>query len=188
MTRAVSGALVALAHILFVLALLRFAETPDTRHAEAPVDYVAVVFIPAPPPVPAAASAPSQVTAAPPRRPGRVSAPAVEIAVPAAPATVMPETKEAAQVPQPPPARTFDMESLRAAARQAESERVPTALESLRESEQMRASDDSDLSRAVRQAIRPDCQTKYSQGLTKVNLILLVPLAIETIKDKGCKW
>ena len=188
MTRAVSGALVALAHLLFVLALLRFAETPDARYAEAPVDYVAVVFIPAPSPAPAAASAPSPITAPPPRRPGRVSAPAVEIAAPAAPATVMPETMEAAQVPQAPSARTFDMESMRAAARQVESARAPTAPESLRESEQMRASDDSDLSRAVRRAKRPDCQTKYAEGRTMVNLLLLVPLAIETITDKGCKW
>ena len=163
MTRAVSGALVALAHLLFVLALLRFAETPDARYADVPVDYVAVVFIPAPrPPVPAAALAPP---AAAPETP---------------PATDSQQTLA--------PARTIDMESLRAAARQVESARAPTAPESLRESEQMRASDDSDLSRAVRRAKRPDCQTKYAEGRTTVNLLLLVPLAIETITDKGCKW
>lgn len=40
---------------------------------------------------------------------------------------------------------------------------------------------------AVRQAKRPDCQTKYSGG-EKANLLLLIPLAIETITDKACKW
>jgi len=183
----VSGALVALAHILFALALLRFADAPDARHADVPVDYVAVVFIPASrPPVPAAPAAPLPVAAAPVRRPNRTRAPAVQI--PASPAPL-------AAAPEPPPdtrqtaapARAIDMESLRAAARQVESERVPTALESLRESEQMRAGDDSDLSRAVRRAKRPDCQTKYAGG-TKANLLLLIPLAIETVTDKGCKW
>lgn len=75
----------------------------------------------------------------------------------------------------------IDMESLRAAARQVDSERTPGALEPLR------ASDDSDLSRAVRKAKRPDCQTKYSGG-TSFDVLLLIPLAIETITDKGCKW
>lgn len=190
MTRAVSGALVALAHLLFVLALLRFAETPDARYADVPVDYVAVVFIPAPrPPAPAAALAPPPVTAAPLRRPNRMRAPAVEMPTPPAPLAAAPETPPATDSQQTlAPARTIDMESLRAAARQVESARAPTAPESLRESEQMRASDDSDLSRAVRRAKRPDCQTKYAEGRTTVNLLLLVPLAIETITDKGCKW
>ena len=188
--RPTPGALVVLAHILFVLALLRFAETPDARHADVLVDYVAVVLIPAPAPaVPQATRDPLPVTAAPMRRPRRVSAPAVEMAALPAPVVAILDVPPATDSQQTPaPARTIDMESLRAAARQVESARVPTALESLRESEQMRASDDSDLSRAVRRAIRPDCQTKYSKGLTKVNLVLLVPLAIETIKDKGCKW
>ncbi len=73
------------------------------------------------------------------------------------------------------------MESLRAAARQVDSEHGPVGLAPLR------ASDDSDLSRAVRRAKHPDCQTKYSGG-TEVNLLLLIPLAIETVTGKGCKW
>lgn len=73
------------------------------------------------------------------------------------------------------------MESLRAVARQVDSEFGPVGLEPLR------ASDDSDLSRAVRKAKRADCQIKYSGG-TEANLLLLIPLAIETLTDKGCKW
>lgn len=73
------------------------------------------------------------------------------------------------------------MESLRAVARQVDSESEPVGIEPLR------ASDDSQLARAVRKAKRPDCQTKYSGG-TSFDVLLLIPLAIETITDKGCKW
>jgi len=73
------------------------------------------------------------------------------------------------------------MEALRAAARQVDSERGPAAPEPLR------ASDDSELSRAVRRAKRPDCQTKYAGG-EKADILLLIPLAIDTITGKGCKW
>ncbi|MGF6272207.1 hypothetical protein ABIB38_000549 [Massilia sp. UYP11] len=196
MIRAAPGAPVALAHIGFVLALLPFAETPDARHADAPVDYVAVVFIPASrPPVAAAAPAPLPVTAAPRRRPDRMRARAEEMTAPPAPLAALPAMSAMPALPPATdsqqtlaPARTIDMESLRAAARQADGARAPTAPESLRESGQMRASDDGALARAVRRAKRPDCQTKYAEGRTTVNLLLLVPLAIETITDKGCKW
>ena len=79
------------------------------------------------------------------------------------------------------------MESLRGLARQVEKERVPTALERVRTAEQMRARDDNKLSRAINEAKRPDCQTKYSGG-DKLDLIRLIPLAIDTITDTGCKW
>lgn len=186
--RFAAGALAALAHILLVFALLRFAGMPDARHAEAPVDYIAFAFIPAGrPPVSETTPAPLPV-AEPARRSRRAAAPA-EAAISPPPVAMTPEAPSSTQRQQAPmQAPRIDMESLRAAARQVESERVPSALESLRASEQMRASDDSDLSRAVRRAKRPDCQTKYAEGRTTVNLLLLIPLAIETVTDKGCKW
>jgi len=75
----------------------------------------------------------------------------------------------------------IDMESLRAVARQVDTEHGPVGLEPLR------ASDDSELSRAVRRAKVPDCQTKYAGG-EKANILLLIPLAIDTITGKGCNW
>ena len=73
------------------------------------------------------------------------------------------------------------MESLRAAARQVAVEQKPTAQAPLT------AVDDGALAQAVRKAKRPDCQTKYAGG-EKANILLLIPLAIETVTDKGCKW
>lgn len=106
----------------------------------------------------------------------------VESALVAVPVLAVEETPAAqAQAATAQPGR-IDMESLRAVARQVDSEYGPVGLEPLR------ASDDSDLSRAVRRAKRPDCQTKYAEGRTTVNLLLLIPLAIETVTDKGCKW
>ena len=79
------------------------------------------------------------------------------------------------------------MESLRGLARQVEKERVPTALERVRTAEQLRGADDNNLARAIKKAKNPDCQKKYSGG-DKVNLILLIPLAIDTITGTGCTW
>lgn len=184
--RLASGALVALAHVGLVFALLRSAAMPDARHVDVPVDYIAVALVRASPPVPAVKPAPLPLAGLA-RRPGRAVLRAEEWKPPPEPVATMPETRPSAEGEQT-PTPVIDMESLRAAARQLESERVPTALESLRESEQLRAGGDSDLSRAVRRAKRPDCQTRYAQGRTTVNLLLLIPLAIETVTDKGCKW
>jgi len=79
------------------------------------------------------------------------------------------------------------MESLRGLARQVEKERVPTALERVGTAEQLRGSDDTNLSRAIKKAKNPDCQKKYAGG-TNVNLLLLIPLAIDTITGTGCTW
>ena len=79
------------------------------------------------------------------------------------------------------------MESLRGLARQVEKERVPTALERVRTAEQLRGSDDNNLARAIKRAKNPDCQKKYAGG-TEANLLLLIPLAIDTITGTGCTW
>jgi len=116
-------------------------------------------------------------------RPAGAATPAPVFAVPAAPAsdTLVATEPQPAAAAQP----RLDLAALRASARRIDSERVPTADE--REQEPLRSLDDSNLARAVREAKRPDCQTKYSGG-EKANLLLLIPLAIETITDKGCKW
>lgn len=186
--RVAPAALIALAHILFVLALLHFTGARvDTDST--PADYIAFVFIPAPAKSsPEVRSAPASVVI-PATRPRRIAAPREQPASSPAPIVIVPQAAAPDAPPQAATAATgkLDMESLRSAARQVEKERVPTALERLRTSEQMQAREESSLSRKISEAKRPDCQTKYSGG-TSLDLIRLIPLAIDTITDTGCKW
>ncbi|MEM8513182.1 hypothetical protein RCH14_002512 [Massilia sp. MP_M2] len=198
-TRAGSGALIVLAHVLFVLALVHYASPKPDSHSML-VDYIAFAFIVAPVkpvPVPQARSAPPPV-ATPAVRPPRIATPRAMPASPepmmiitpseqAASATPTESVTAPASAPASAPTGKLDMESLRGLARQLEKERVPTPLERLRTAERLRARDDSNLSRAINEAKRPDCQKKYSGG-DKLNLILLIPLAIDTITGTGCNW
>jgi len=193
-SRVGSVAVIVLLHVLMAALLLRHAATPQRDDDGKPASYIAFAFIAAPKPAPPAAQAVAvPVVVTPPVRraaPARevTSAPAPVVATtmavaPEAPATAPDSAPAAAQAPQ----RSIDMAALRASARQIDSERVPTAQERREGPEQLLSTDDSKLARAVREAKRPDCQKKYSGG-TSLNLILLIPLAIETITDKGCKW
>jgi hypothetical protein len=200
-SRAGSVAFIVLAHVLFVLALVHYA-SPRPDNASTPVDYIAFAFIvapekpvPPPAPMPQARSAPPPVAVPavrPPRivttRPTPASPEPITIITPpqetpsAAPAETM-----TAPAPAPAPTGKLDMESLRGLARQVEKERVPTALERVRTAEQLRGADDTNLSRAIKRAKNPDCQKKYAGG-TNANLLLLIPLAIDTITGTGCTW
>ena len=194
-TRAGSVAFIVLAHVLFVLALVHYA-SPRPDNASTPVDYIAFAFIVAPvkpTPVPQARSAPPPV-AVPAVRPPRIVTTRPTPASPEPITIITPPQEtpsatpgETTTAPASAPTGKLDMESLRGLARQVEKERVPTALERVRTAEQMRARDDNKLSRAINEAKRPDCQTKYSGG-DKLDLIRLIPLAIDTITDTGCKW
>ena len=196
-------AVIVLLHVLMAALLLRHAATPQRDDDGKPASYIAFVLIAAPKPAPQAAQAapvpvPVPVRVTPPVRrtaPAKTVAPApapvvvaprpapeAAVAAPEAPAT-WPDSAQAAQAPHP----GIDMAALRASARQIDSERVPAAQERREGPQQLLSTDDSKLARAVREAKRPDCQKKYSGG-TSLNLILLIPLAIETITDKGCKW
>jgi len=192
-TRAGSVALIVLAHVLFVLALVHYA-SPRPNNDSTPVDYIAFAFIVAPEkpaPVPQARSAPPPV-AVQVVRPPRI---ATQRAMPASPEPMTiiapPEETptatpaETTTAPASAPTGKLDMESLRGLARQVEKERVPTALERVRTAEQLRGADDTNLSRAIKRAKNPDCQKKYAGG-TDVNLLLLIPLAIDTITGTGC--
>jgi len=196
-SRVGSVAVIVLLHVLMAALLLRHAATPQRDDDGKPASYIAFAFIAAPKPAPPAAQAvPVPVMVTPPVRrtaPAKKvasapvpmaprPAPEAAVAAPEAPAT-RPDSAQAAQAPHP----GIDMAALRASARQIDSERVPTAQERREGPEQLLSTDDSKLARAVREAKRPDCQKKYSGG-TSLNLILLIPLAIETITDKGCKW
>jgi len=174
---------IVLLHVLLVVALVRSAQAPDARQAEQPADYIAFAFIAAPtPPVVVEMSASPPVTA-PSVRPqpaivAREAMPQPE------PMGIVQDSPPSADTPPLAPEGRLDMASLRAAARQVDSER---ALEARRESQQLRGMEDTALSRAVERATVPDCQTKYAGG-EKANILLLVPLAIDTLTGKGCNW
>jgi len=196
-TRAGSVAFIVLAHVLFVLALLHYA-SPRPDNVSTPVDYIAFAFIVAPvkpTPVPQAGSAPPQVSVQvvrPPRTATQRAMPASPepmtiIAAPEETPTATPAETTTAPAPTPATTGKLDMESLRGLARQVEKERVPTALERVRTAEQLRGADDTNLSRAIKRAKNPDCQKKYAGG-TDANLLLLIPLAIDTITGTGCTW
>lgn len=51
----------------------------------------------------------------------------------------------------------------------------------------LRVEYDSLLARGVARAKRPDCRTAYNGG-EKANLLVLIPLALGAVRDKGCKW
>jgi hypothetical protein len=196
-SRAGSIAFIVLAHVLFVLALVHYA-SPRPDNDSAPVDYIAFAFIvapekPVPVPAPQARSAPPPV-AVPTVRPTRIATPRAMPASPepmtiiAAPEETPTATPaETTTAPASAPTGKLDMESLRGLARQVEKERVPTALERVRTAEQLRGADDNNLSRAIKRAKNPDCQKKYAGG-TNANLLLLIPLAIDTITGTGCTW
>ena len=192
-SRAGSIAFIVLAHVLFVLALVHYA-SPRPDNVSTPVDYIAFAFIVAPEkpaPVPQARSAPPPV-AIQVVRPPRI---ATQRAMPASPEPITiitppqetPSATPAETTTAPAPSGKLDMESLRGLARQVEKERVPTALERVRTAEQLRGADDNNLARAIKRAKNPDCQKKYAGG-TNVNLLLLIPLAIDTITGTGCTW
>jgi hypothetical protein len=196
-SRAGSIAFIVLAHVLFVLALVHYA-SPRPDNTSTPVDYIAFAFIvapekPVPVPAPQARSAPPPV-AVPTVRPTRIATPRATPASPepmtiiAAPEETPTATPaETTTAPASAPTGKLDMESLRGLARQVEKERVPTALERVRTAEQLRGADDNNLSRAIKRAKNPDCQKKYAGG-TNANLLLLIPLAIDTITGTGCTW
>jgi len=198
-SRAGSVAFIVLAHVLFVLALVHYA-SPRPDNASTPVDYIAFAFIvapekpvPPPAPMPQARSAPPPV-AVPAVRPPRIAASRATPASPEPITIITPPQEtpsatpaETTTAPAPAPTGKLDMESLRGLARQVEKERVPTALERVRTAEQLRGADDNNLARAIKRAKNPDCQKKYAGG-TDVNLLLLIPLAIDTITGTGCTW
>lgn len=180
------GLLIVLVHAVVVIVLIRYAGTPSVRDKAVNATYIAFTMIP----VTAKPPAPAVIAPPPLRRPRRAIAQRVQPAPPEPvhiPAIVEPDLRAPEPEGQPAPQGKLDMEGLRIAARRAQKERGPTALERQRDSEQLRAADDSALARDIIKAKRPNCQTAYAGG-EKADLLLLIPLAIDTITGKGCKW
>ncbi len=180
------GLLIVLVHAVLVVVLMRYAGAPSVRDQAVNATYIAFTLIP----VTARPPAPPVIAPSPLRRQRRAIAQRVQPAPPVPvhiPAILEPDLRAPEAEDQPAQAGKLDMEDLRLAARRAQRERVPTALERQRDSEQLRAADDSTLARDIRKAKRPNCQTAYAGG-EKADLLLLIPLAIDTITGKGCKW
>lgn len=188
--RAGPGTLIILAHLVFVAALIRYAGTPSTRGEGRPADDVTFVMVQATAvPEPAQAAAPTSTPTPPPapRKPRAAqqppdSAPSLPVLVSSVPAPQEPAPGQAA-----PQGNRLDMAALRADARRIAVEHVPEPFEQVREAERRLEAGKKDLGRAISDARRPPCTKKYSGG-TSLNVFALIPLAIDTITDTGCKW
>lgn len=184
--RAGPGALIILAHLVFVALLLRYAGTPSIRDQTPPAEYITFALVPA-------TARPKAVEAAAPplSPPARKRQATVQQDLPLpAPLVAVPAVQEA---PEPVPAQAapqgarLDMAALRADARHIAREYVPEPFEQVRDAEHRLEAEKKDLGRAIREAKRPPCTKKYSGG-TSLNVFALIPLAIDTITDTGCKW
>ncbi len=184
--RAGPGALIILAHLVFFAILVRYAGTPPVRDETGPADYIEFALVPAnarPKPVEAAVPAPTPARRKPKAMlPQASPAPLSSVAVPSAAEPQDPMPEQAATQ-----GKRLDMDALRTDARRLAREHVAEPLEQVRDAEHRLEIDKKDLGRAIRQAKRPPCTKKYSGG-TSLNVFALIPLAIDTITDTGCKW
>lgn len=187
--RLTTGLFIGLLHLVLLAALLHHANSSRPEDS-GPVEYMSFI------PVPKTATPPVQPPAAPPP-PVRRSRPSADIAetAPILKAIPVPEAAEAqavapeAQAPAPSasPSPKLDMAALRADAGRLSKDYVAEPFEQVRAAESRLEAEKNDLGRAIEKAKRPPCTKKYSGG-TSMNLINLIPLAIETVTDKGCKW
>jgi len=179
-----TGLFIGLAHLALVAALLHHANRPRIEDT-GPVEYMSYIVVP----TPAAPKVEERAASIRPP-PVRRSRPSVT-RVDAEPAmTIVPATESAAlQTPseEVAPSPKLDMATLRAEARRVTRDYAPEPFEQVRAAESRLEAEKKDLGRAIANTKRPPCTKKYSGG-EKLNLIALIPLAIDTITDTGCKW
>jgi hypothetical protein len=89
----------------------------------------------------------------------------------------------AAMPQQNPP---LDLDNLRKLALDNDRQRDKHGIDHLREEESLAKAENGSDAKLVGKAIRKDCRTAYS-GPT-FNVLAIVPLVIDTVTDKGCKW
>lgn len=189
--RAIPGMLVILAHLVAVAILLRYAASPSIRDEGPPARYIIFALVPeANEPEPVKAAAPSPPPAPRPRRAAQGQdrvAPSVALNVP--PAASPQEAAHQQAAPQPAVAQgsRLNMDALRADARRIARDHVPEPFEQVRDAEHRLEAEKKDLGRAISSAKREPCTKKYSGG-PALNVFALIPLAIDTITDTGCKW
>jgi type IV secretory pathway VirB10-like protein len=155
----------------------RLEDTPQRRSM---LVFVTVRPKPMPkPPPPVAAPKPAAAAATAPIRPPRaISRPAAASDAPPAIVVERPPSATSAEVSANAPA--FDIDAARTAARAVAREegggaQGGAALKETREEK---------LGRSIEKARRRDCKTAYAG----MSLLAVIPLAIDTVTDTGCKW
>lgn len=191
--------MLALAAVVALHALVWFAAgvgAPDAGQPEPEIAYVDLRLIAPqpvrPPPPPAvvaewvrapvvprarltAPAPPAQSPQTEPAATAAPAAPAVEL-LPAEPAPAPPSQAERAGPP-------LDIEALRTAARDYERTRERSPIEKHRE--QLRKEQHRDAAaEAIAKSARGDCRNAYA-GLS---LLAIIPIVVDTVRDKGCKW
>lgn len=187
--------LITLIHLGLYHAAVRSRATAPRGGDTGAASYIAFAFLPKPvvaiaQPVvaPVARPQPAQVKRARPLLPRHGAVPAPVMVADESDAGAAQATHSPQETPAPAAApAALDIGELRAMARRLAREHVPTPLDRVRAAESYRALDDSNVARAVKKAVRPDCRTAYGGG-EKFNVLALIPLAIDTVTDTGCKW
>lgn len=186
--------LLAVAGVLALHVLLWFGFTlkrPVTGPADVHVTYADLRLIePRKPAVPAAAAEPPPTAAvrpAAPRAAARRPAAPIQLhpAEPASEVAAAPDEAPAQSdlVPPAPQGQAIDVEALRSAARDYERTREKSPIEKHRA--QLREEQRRDVAaEAIAKSARGDCRNAYS-GL---GLLALIPLAVDAVRDGGCKW
>lgn len=180
-----TGLFIGLLHLALVAALLQHKSSPRFEET-GPVEYMSYIVVPKPPPpaIKESARAPTSP------RVRRSRPPLANVATAEAEPvmTIVPAPEPARDAaPAASPSPKLDMAALRADARRASKDYAPEPFEQVRAAESRLEAEKKDLGRAIANTKRPPCTKKYSGG-EKLNLIALIPLAIDTITDTGCKW
>ena len=186
MTRRIgTGLFIALGHLALVAALLHQARSSKPEDTGV-VEYMTYVVVPkAAAPAAREAPPPPVVVQRQPRPAVRTQEPVTPLAI-TLPAAPEPAPAETAQ-PAASSSSRLDMVALRAEAGRVNKNYVPEPFERVRAAESRLEAQKNDLGKAIADTKRPPCTKKYSGG-TSLNLIALIPLAIDTITDTGCKW
>jgi pyruvate/2-oxoglutarate dehydrogenase complex dihydrolipoamide acyltransferase (E2) component len=179
-----TAGLVALLHVAVLQVLLKHGLTQDTVAPKMLVVYldVPVAHPPAKPEATQPSHARTTATRTKPKSAPRTSKQAVETLASEAPQ----KSAKAAANPATEAAPKLDMDAMIEQAKGMDRRRIISGLDRLHESERQHGTLEEKFGTSVAKATREDCRTKYVSPTP--NLLLLIPLAIETITDKGCKW
>lgn len=180
---AVAGVLALHALVWFVARM----DAPGAGQADPHITYAELRFVvPTPEPV---RPPPEEVAPPPaprPRGPALVrprEAEPVAAAPAAEPAELLPAEAPTAQAGEAQQAPTIDMEALRMAARDYERTRERSPIEKHRE--QLRREQHRDAAaEAIGKSARASCGSAYGS----LGLLAVIPLIVDTVRDKGCKW
>ena len=184
----VAGALLVLHGAMLCLLERAYSPVPEGK----PVVYTDLIFITSPSPrtqMFTQANTPSQPARGKPRAPMILSEPI--------PARMSSADANVVSMPLPTSAQStkaasnsvaeFDLDAIRALARENERQRKREPLEIVQDSQRIYSTDESKLAQDIKKAGRLDCLKAYSGG-TKLDFLRLIPLAIDTVTNTGCKW